>query len=132
MPKSAEINGQIFTRANRQLVFCPENIGEEQKKKIFTSSDVLFSPANVGEEQKKVFTCLDVSLSPENSDALRGGSGVGPPFENEVSKLCKCSTGTCCYFKTAVTEFASHPNQLVGVVVRDIVISAGRDRSRGV
>ena len=27
-------------------------------------------------------------------------------FYSEVSQLCKCST--CCYFKTAVTEFAPH------------------------
>ena len=29
-----------------------------------------------------------------------------PCFYSEVSKLCKCST--CCYFKTAVTKFASY------------------------
>ena len=43
----------------------------------------------------------------------------------------------CCYFQTAVTQFAPHhtePNRLVDVVVRHIVISAvvGRGESRGV
>ena len=66
--------------------------------------------------------------------APRGG--VDPPFcfYSEVSKLCKCST--CCYFQTALTEFAPHhtvlkPNRLVGVVVRDSVISASMGGSRG-
>ena len=36
-----------------------------------------------------------------------------------------CST--CCYFETAVTKFA---HQLVGVVVRDIVISAKCEQGR--
>ena len=51
-------------------------------------------------------------------------------FLSEVSKLCKCSM--CCYFNTAVTKFADimlKPNQLVGVVVRDIIIHAGRSET---
>ena len=64
MPKSAKINGQIFPRAHRQFVFSVENTGEEQKKKVLTSSDVLFSPENVGEERyKKVYTSSDVLFS---------------------------------------------------------------------
>ena len=52
MPKSVKINGPIFPHANRQLVFFPENIGEEQKK-VFTSADVLISSENIGEEPKR-------------------------------------------------------------------------------
>ena len=52
VPNSDKINGKNFLRANRQFVFFPENIGEEEKK-VFTAADVLFSPENIGEEQKK-------------------------------------------------------------------------------
>ena len=34
VPKSAKINGQIFTSAKQQFVFPPENIGKEQKKSL--------------------------------------------------------------------------------------------------
>ena len=68
-----------------------------------------------------------------DNGAPRGGGVMDrtpiPPFETqlEVPKLCKCST--CCYFNTAVTEFAPHHTEAKTAgwrVVRDIVISAGR------
>ena len=58
--KSAKINDKNFPCANQQFVFSHENVGEEQKKGVFTPSDVMFSPRNVDEEQKKVFTSSDV------------------------------------------------------------------------
>ena len=32
MPKLAKIIGQVFPRANQQIVFSPESIGEKQQK----------------------------------------------------------------------------------------------------
>ena len=63
---SVKSKKKVFTSSD--VLFYPANVGEEQKK-VFTSSDVLFSPANVGEEQKKIFTRSDVLFSPENSGA---------------------------------------------------------------
>ena len=83
--------------------------------------------------KKTVFTCSDALFPPEKSGAPRGVWGSTTPFKVKCSKLCKCSTGTCCYFKTAVTEFASHHTEAKAaglVVVRDIVISAGKGGSR--
>ena len=59
----AKINGQIFPRANRQFVFFPENIGEEQKKKGFHVRICPVFLENIGEEQKKVFTSAYVLFS---------------------------------------------------------------------
>ena len=55
-----------------------------------------------------------------------------PCFKNEESKLCKCST--CCYFKTAVTEFAPHHTEAKSAgwcSGKRHVISAGMGGSRG-
>ena len=41
---------------------------------------VRVSPKNVGEEQKKVFTFSDVLFSPKNSGAPREGLGSTPPL----------------------------------------------------
>ena len=44
-------NGQIFSRANRQFVFFPENTGQEQKKGLHVRRRPVFLE-NISEEQK--------------------------------------------------------------------------------
>ena len=71
----------------------------EEQKKVFTSSDDLFSTENLGEEQKKVFTA---SLFTSSSDVLFTDSGIyisvtaGRPHKmvSQVVSVC-CSCHLC-------------------------------------
>ena len=42
-----------------------ENVGEDQKKKVFTCFNVQFTPKS-SEDQKKVFTSFDVQFTSQN------------------------------------------------------------------
>ena len=67
------------------LRFTSVKSTDEEQKKVFTSSDVLYCSENIGDEQKKVFTTLHVLYSSENdirakkvftlSDALHSSGG---------------------------------------------------------
>ena len=113
----------------------PPKTSVKSKKKVLTSLDVLSSLQMSVKSEKKVFTCSDVLLSSENSGAPRGVRRSIPPFFKVKCLNCASVVPVRAVISKQLRQNLPHiilkPNQLVGVVVREIVINAGKGRFRG-